>query len=349
MIIDNACDQSILHSDVCVVLSKSNVFYYVDGAMPDMHSSEPLQVVNAVTLVSDPYSGNKWLCVVNQCLLLHDNSHREALLQPNQARDFGTIVDDCARIHMGPNGRPGGQFIQVPGTTIPLLHDGWKAYLSVSKPSDKDLKSMPQLELTSPLPYEPSIRVCTRRVSKLCEEEVKFWTARLGYPPEQVVRHTLGMTSQLVKTVEAESRMLMRDHKVTRLYPLRPHRINDVCFSDTFFASVSSIRGYSMFQLFCLRDAKTDFAFLMRKKSQAPSKFADFVRDIGAPNYMINDNAQELSGEEWTKVARHAMVSTYFSEAEHQNQNLAERRGGAIKDALQILYLNTPHAPLSYW
>ena len=163
------------------------------------------------------------------------------------------------------------------------------------------------------------------------------------------MKNTLRMTSQLVKTVEAESRMLMRDHKLTRLYPLRPHRINDVVFSDTFFSSVTSIRGYSMFQLFSLRDAKTDFVFLMRKKSQAASKFSDFIRDIGAPNYVINDNAQELSGEDWTNVARHAMVSTYFSEAEHQNQNLAERRGGGIKDALQILFHNTPIAPLTYW
>ena len=60
----------------------------------------------------------------------------------------------------------------------------------------------------------------------------------------------------------------------------------------------------------------------MRKKSQAPGKFSDFVRNIGAPNFMINDNASELTGEAWTAVARHAMVTTEFREAEHQNQNL---------------------------
>ena len=92
--------------------------------------------------------------------------HQEALLQPNQARDFGTIVDDCAKIHTGTDGKPGGQYIRVPGVTILLLHDGWKAYLSVSKPSEKELKTLPRLELTSPLPYDPSLRRSTTRIAK---------------------------------------------------------------------------------------------------------------------------------------------------------------------------------------
>ena len=163
------------------------------------------------------------------------------------------------------------------------------------------------------------------------------------------MQQTLANTSQLVTTVEAESRELMRDHRVTRLYPLRPHRINDTCYSDTFFSSLSSIRGFTMFQLFALKHSKVDYIYLMRKKSQAAEKFSDFVRNVGAPNYVINDSAMELTGDAWLTVARKAIIDTYCSEPFHQNQNLAERRGGALKESLQILYNHTPTALLKYW
>ena len=104
-----------------------------------------------------------------------------------------------------------------------------------------------------------------------------------------------------------------------------------------------------MFQLFALRDCKVDKLFLMRRKSQAPDKFSDFVREMGAPNYMITDHAEELMSDEWLKVARRSVIDTYLTEPHHQNSNLAERRGGSLKDALQILFLNTPWAPLCFW
>ena len=39
----------------------------------------------------------------------------------------------------------------------------------------------------------------------------------------------------------------------------------------------------------------------------------------------LNDNAKEMTGEEWINVARRAFIQTFTSEAYHQNQNLAER------------------------
>ena len=33
----------------------------------------------------------------------------------------------------------------------------------------------------------------------------------------------------------------------------------------------------------------------------------------------------------------------------HQNQNLAERRGGDLKTATIKLFHKTPHAPIRYW
>ena len=68
-----------------------------------------------------------------------------------------------------------------------------------------------------------------------------------------------------------------------------------VSFSNTFFASSTSIREYDMFQLFSFCGCYVDYLYLMKKKSQAPNKFGDFVWQVGASIYVINDNARELA------------------------------------------------------
>ena len=349
MIIDSACDQSMIPSTCCRVLESTSQYFYVDGAMPGMRSSAPLQVKNVCVLITNPYSNIKLIGIINQALYINDDSHYEALLQPHQARSHGTAVDDCARFHQDSDGNPGKQCIKVPGFTIPLLHDGLKAYLKISKPSQDDLKNYPIVELTSPAPYNPSERLYTRRVGGCNRVDIEVWRKRLGYQPNKVVKNTLLNTTQLVKTVEEDYRNVMRDHRLCCLFPLCPHRLNDVCYSDTFSSNVTLVRGYKCFQLFSLRDAKVDYPYLMKQKSQAPDMFSDFVRHVGAPNYMINDHAQELIGDDWLAVARHAIIDTHISEPEHQNENLAERRGGALKDNLQVLFMNTPCAPFAFW
>ena len=72
-----------------------------------------------------------------------------------------------------------------------------------------------------------------------------------------------------------------------------------------------------MFQLFCLKSCKVDYMYLMKKKSQASSAFDDFVRQVGAPNYVINDHASELIGEDWLNVAQKAMIDTFITEPHH--------------------------------
>ena len=116
-------------------------------------------------MINNPYSHDKLIGIINQALYINNDDHFEALLQPHQARSHGTAVDDCAKFHRDSNGNPGKQCIRVPGITIPLLHDGLKAYLQISKPTEDDLKNYPVVELTSPSPYNPTARLSTRRVT----------------------------------------------------------------------------------------------------------------------------------------------------------------------------------------
>ena len=87
----------------------------------------------------------------------------------------------------------------------------------------------------------------------------------------------------------------------------------------------------------------------MRRKSQCTSRFLDLIREVGAPNAMVTDNAREMTGEDWINICRQFCIESHSTEAYHPNQNLAERRGGDLKTAVIKLFHHTPHAPLSYW
>ena len=104
---------------------------------------------------------------------------------------------------------------------------------------------MPKIVLTDgSVPYEPFARLHSRR-RPLAAPDLVTWKRCLGFTPDHVVSKTLSVTTQLVPTVEAESREIMRDHFQTRLPELRVRRVNDTCCVDMFFSSIPSVRGFT--------------------------------------------------------------------------------------------------------
>ena len=84
----------------------------------------------------------------------------------------------------------------------------------------------------------------------------------------------------------------MRNYFKKRVWALKPRRIDDVLYSDKFFSSVPSIRGFKCFQLFALKKTKLTTIRLLRKEFQAPEAYEDVIRSIGAPNRTVTDNAR---------------------------------------------------------
>ncbi len=230
-----------------------------------------------------------------------------------------------------------------------LSFDGWKCFFRVSLPSREDLQKLPQYELTSPLSYEPQRRYDSRRVrgpEDTSAVTVEEWRARLGFPSYPVTEQTLKNTTHMVTSLQAKTR---RDHYKTRVWALRPKRINDTMYSDTFFSHIPSCRGYKMFQLFAFKRSKLTVIKLMKRERQAPECYEDVIRDIGAPNRTVTDNATVLTGVRWTTINRKYCIETGLSVPYHQHQNFAEGEGGNFKFALLKLFHYTPHAPISYW
>jgi len=112
-----------------------------------------------------------------------------------------------------------------------------------------------------------------------------------------MVVKTLAAMTQLVPTVEAETREIMCDHFQMHIPELKMRRISDRCFTDTFFSSLKSIQGYTCFQLYAFKKSGLDVPFLMHHHSQSPSTLEDLLCEVGAPFKIKSDNAPEFKGK----------------------------------------------------
>jgi len=107
LIIDSACDQSIVSNSSFVVEHYTGVFYGVDGALPSMKSRKPLEVVNSCITCCTLNDKSKVLLELNQCLLDSCSNQNESLLQPHQARAYGVVVNDVASRHLATDNKQG--------------------------------------------------------------------------------------------------------------------------------------------------------------------------------------------------------------------------------------------------
>jgi hypothetical protein len=163
-----------------------------------------------------------------------------------------------------------------------------------------------------------------------------------------VVKKTLQVTTQLVPSVEAETREIMRDHFMTLLPELKVRRVNDMCYVDTFFSSIPSIRGYTCWNLFAFKRTGLDIVYPMHKRSQSPGTLSSLLTDFGAPTTMKSDNAPEFKSKRWTSSLNTYVIKQEYTEAHHPNENLAERRGGAIK-AATVHLMTLTSTPAEFW
>ena len=99
LIIDSACDQSIINDSAFVILSRLGTFYHVNEALSGhMEPETALEVVDAVTKVTLK-NGSCYILYLNQALMNLCPSQRKSLLQPHQSRAHGVLIDDCPLHH----------------------------------------------------------------------------------------------------------------------------------------------------------------------------------------------------------------------------------------------------------
>ena len=146
----------------------------------------------------------------------------------------------------------------------------------------------------------------------------------MGYPTLDVMKKTLQHSTNMIKTLQSETKDYMRDHCKTYIWALRPKLINDVCYSDTLFSSVVSIRGLECFQMFAFKTLMYECIKFMKKEVEAPTAYEDVIREVGDPNKTVTDNAKVFTGSKWTSINRCYCIKSGLSVPHHRHQKYAE-------------------------
>jgi hypothetical protein len=243
-------------------------------------------------------------------------------------------IDDRARCERDVNGNPGLQCSQFGNHRLPFYFNRTKCFFAVYPISEEELNTLPRVTISDgSVPYDPITRLHSRRCPAAPPSQIIPWKQCLGFVPDHVVTKTLEATSQLIPSVEEETREIMRDHFHTQLPELKVRRVNDTCYVETFFSSIPSVCGYQCWNLFCFKRTGLDVAYLMQRRAQGPTTLHRMVTECGAPITLKSDNAPEFKSKTWTSFINKMSIKPEFTEAHHPNENLAERRGGAIKAA----------------
>ena len=175
------------------------------------------------------------------------------------------------------------------------------------------------------------------------------WEDRLACPPEMITTKTLENTTQLCSlAVEMDNRESPHQHRKKLLLSLHPNRLPGRTDSDTFFASIQSIRGYKCVQLFYSLLSCYTYVSCMRRESHSHQPCQDFVRNVGAPVTLLTDNAKKLIGKKWTKTSRENITKQRKTASHNQQQNQSEGRLGKVKTRT-LLVMCKSNAPLIFW
>ncbi|MEM1008261.1 MAG: hypothetical protein AAGJ35_04595, partial [Myxococcota bacterium] len=145
----------------------------------------------------------------------------------------------------------------------------------------------------------------------------------LGWIPTETVRKTIEATTQLAKNY---LRLPMRRHFKSREPALNWARLAKTYATDTFFAETKAIGGATCAQIFVGTKSMFTKCYGMKRETEAPTTLEDFVRKVGAPFSVRNDNAKAQTSERWKNILRKYQINDKLTEPHHPGQNPAERR-----------------------
>ena len=341
LIVDTAADQSTCGGPAWVVIEDTGKTLQCSGYIRDRQETggRELPVVSALTC-AEVDNGESFLILMNQACYYNYEGQTESLCHPYQAMEHGVKFCMTPRDMMTSSDTLGQQNMIVDEKEIPLTFDGRKLYLKIRKPTPEEIDSLEIFEITSPDPYEPETQpdyshFHRRDVKRKYREypgglTIEQWRKRLALAPEDVVRKTFQATTQLAMSIEAENRVVPRDHYKSRFPFLRERRINDEFHSDTFFPSVTTNKNETCSQLFFGKES--DYMFVQPMKTESHSHIAlkDFGRTVGIPRCIKTDNAKTEIGNKWTEWCRKYMVQSKFTEPKHPWQNFSEQGIGDL-------------------
>lgn len=367
------------HADMSTIGAHAHIYETFEGqsctVYPFNDSYEPMQNIHTVNaaFAYDCEDGHTYILNVNQALDF-SSTMKHSLLCPNQARVNGVIIDDCPKFLDPSNLSTFSVFFPDTQVRLPLESSFPTSYLHVRRPTEHELSTCLELDLTSAEPWEPDLfdnpalnvfalssndplhglgiklqQQClvsaTSHVKgrKLTPGDLsKLWGIGL-----QNAKQTLDCTTQdYIRLLDGPiSRRVRTSAHQSRYNQLGGYLSN--FYSDTFKANCVSLRGNLYSQLFCNRGNYTK-CYNMKEKSHSHHALDSFLHEVGIPSAIHTDGTKELTLGQWGKTCRKHRIHMSNTEPHSPWQNHAELIGGIVKRRIRRLMKST-NTPVVLW
>ncbi len=189
---DTCCAGATFH-----VIEYTGQTYEVYPYNPSYKPKKNIPVVKAVTAY-DMSSGETIILCLNQSLYFGKESDN-ALLNPNQMRANGVLVDDCPISLSHDNSSTHSIYFPDENVRLPLEMHGCISYLPTRLPTKSEIKSCRWIELTSDTPWDLYSDEFAYNESKARQEHISVNLIRsnkeddaTNYPVLQDISHVFG-------------------------------------------------------------------------------------------------------------------------------------------------------------
>lgn len=363
------------HADMTTIGAHAHIFEVYEGqscnVYPFNDSYAPMKNIKTVNaaFAYDTDDGQTFILNVNQALDFSDTM-KHSLLCPNQARVNGVVIEDCPKFLDPTNISTFSVYFPDVQVRLPLQSSFPTSYLHVRRPTQNELATCLDLDLTSAEPWEPQLfeehslnvfayhtrdplyDLGTRLHQRCVVSAITHVRGRSMSPSDlsklwgiglQNSKRTLDNTTQdYMRILEGPINRRVKTSAHQRQYNQLGGYLSNFC-SDTFKANCLSLRGNLYSQLFCNRGNYTK-CYHMKEKSHAHHALDSFLHEVGIPTELHTDGAKELTLGQWGKTCRRHRIHMRTTEPHSPWQNPAEVAGGIIKRRVRRLmkYTNTP-------
>jgi len=291
------------HGDTCGVNTVAFIMEYlgkvaeVHGFSKSMEAMKDIPIVKAALAYDNPTTGETVILVINQALYFREDL-THILLNQNQMRAHGLVVDDCPK-HLSEGKSTRSIIVQERDYSIALKLHGIMSYFDVQTPTKDELYNCPHIELTSANEeWEHSSTQFAEEESKNENAEVhdknikslnvtyddfhdriirilattKVSKTQLFVDSEDLAKRWLVGPKIAQDTVKATTQSFIRNaiHPIerrlkTKAATLRYNQLKCHFYSDTFFSQEKSMLGNMCGQLFVTPFGFTKFVPMKRK------------------------------------------------------------------------------------
>lgn len=302
-------------NDVAYILEHHGKVAEVHGFSKSLQSMQNIPIVKAALAYDIPETGETIILVINEALYF-GNQLNNILLNQNQMRTHGLIVNDCPR-HLSKGKSTHSIKVEEQDICIPLKLYGIISYFDMQRPTKDEVYNCQHDELTSCIEWEPyaahfveeetkhdsgisllaSVKVNSLNihhddchdtiVQKINQVAVtKAAKSDLLGNSETLARRWMVGDKIAQATIKATTQSFIRSaiHPIerrfrTKVATLHYDQVKCRFYSDTFFSSETSVINNTYGQMFI-----TNFGFVkfvpLKTKAEAPIVLMEIIQNV---------------------------------------------------------------------